>query len=355
MIEDVVVVDAVVHLSDMSDANLLDVPWAQRARELPLALGEALRPLHGDPTDFADRISVETMTRMVFEDSPTDVAISQVVPIFDYYADWWAPVQLQADFARANPGRAYFCGGVDPAYRGVDAALEHLEWQVTELDAISLKFYNGHVEKSWRCDDRELAYPLYERAGELGVDVLQFHKGFPFGLEDVEDVRPNDLQAAARDFPDLTFVIHHLGVPYFEETVLIAARFPNVHLCLGANLAFTPIAPRQVAEQLGRLLRDVGPDKLWYGSEAGLAGPPRPYLQAFWDLRMPEDLQVGYGYPEITHEDRRKILGGNCARVLGIDTGPFGTGASDDVVAAREQEAAETAGDRPAPAEVGAG
>lgn len=320
MIDDVFVLDSVVHLHDMSDENWsADVPWAARARELPLRMGEALRPLHGDQTDFRSRISVETMGRMVFEDSPTDLAVAQVVPIFDWYEDWWAPVQLQADFARAYPGRALFCGGVDPMHRGVDAALEHLEWQVRDLGAVSMKFYNGHVDKSWRCDDPQVAYPLYERAAELGIDVLQFHKGFPFGMENLEDVRPNDLQKAARDFPELTFVIHHLGVPYFDETLFIAARFPNVWLCLGANLAFTPIAPRQVQEQLGKCLAQVGADRLLYGSEAGLAGPPRPYLEAIMALEMPEDLQAGYGYPPFTHADKKALLGGNAARLLGID------------------------------------
>ncbi len=141
--------------------------------------------------------------------------------------------------------------------------------QVKELGARSMKFYNGHVEGTWRCDDREVAYPMYERCQALGIDVLQFHKGMPFGLSNVEDVRPNDLQGAARDFPDLTFVIHHLGMPYFDETVSIAARFPNVHLALSANLCFTPIAPRLVQTQLGRLLMEVEADKLLWGSEAG--------------------------------------------------------------------------------------
>ncbi len=149
--------------------------------------------------------------------------------------------------------------------------------------------------------------------------MLQFHKGFPFGLENIEDVRPNDLQRPARDFPELDFVIHHLGVPYVEETVSIAARFPNVHLCLGANLAFTPIAPRQVQEQLGRLLAQVGADKLSYASEGFLAGPPKPYLDAIMALEIPEDLRTGYGWPQITSEDKRGLLGANMARLLGID------------------------------------
>lgn len=320
MIGDLFVLDLVVHLHDMSDHNLLrNVPGADRSRELALQLGDALRPLHGDPTDFASEISVETMGRMVFEDSPTDMAMAQVVPIWDWFEDWWAPVELQAAFARAYPGRGLFCGGVDPAHKGLTAALEHLQWQVEDLGAMSLKFYNGHLGKTWRCDDEKVAYPIYEKARELGITVLQFHKGMPFGLQDVEDVRPNDIQGAARDFPDLTFVVHHLGMPYFDETVNIAARFPNVHLALSANLCFTPIAPRLVQSQLGRLLAEVGADRLLWGSEAGLAGPPAPYLAALMTLEIPADLRLGYGWPQLTHEDKRALLGGNAARLFGID------------------------------------
>ncbi len=31
--------------------------------------------------------------------------MAQVVPVFDWYDDWWAPVELQAEFARAYPGQ----------------------------------------------------------------------------------------------------------------------------------------------------------------------------------------------------------------------------------------------------------
>lgn len=339
MIDDIVVFDAVVHLHDMSDANLREqVPGAQRSRELALMMGEGLRPLHGDQTDFSSRISAEQMGRMVFDSSPTDLAMAQVVPIFDWFDDWWAPVELQAEFARAYPDRAFFCGGVDPAHRGLPAALEHLDWQVGELGAKTLKFYNAHIGKTWRCDDPELAYPIYERAAEHGVRVLQFHKGLPFGLSNVEDTRPNDLQQAARDFPELTFVIHHLGIPYFDETVNIAARFPNVHLCLSANLCFTPIQPRVVQMQLGTLLAQVGSDKLIWGSEAGLAGPPAPYLAAFMDLQIPDDLREGYGFPQITLDDKRKILGENYARLMGVD-----------LDAVRQRVKADTAATAPTP------
>jgi hypothetical protein len=64
---------------------------------------------------------------------------------------------------------------------------------------------------------------------------------------------------------------------------------------------------------------EVGSDKLLWGSEAALAGGPAPYLDAFMDMEIPEDLRVGYGYPQITIDDKRKILGENFARIMGVD------------------------------------
>jgi predicted TIM-barrel fold metal-dependent hydrolase len=195
-----------------------------------------------------------------------------------------------------------------------------------------MKFYNGHVERSWRCDDEQLAYPLYEKCRSLGIKVLQFHKGFPFGMSDLDAVRPIDLQRPARDFPDLTFLVHHLAMPYLDEMLWIAARFPNIWLSLASNLSFTPVAPRQVQEQLGKCLQLVGVDKLVWGSDAALMGNPTPYIKAFLDLEMPDDLRAGYGYPQITRADKAQILGLNFARLMGVD------------VAAKTRELAEVNG-----------
>ncbi|MFN3258695.1 MAG: amidohydrolase family protein [Ilumatobacter sp.] len=320
MIDDIHVFDCVIHLHDMSNDNL-DPRRADAwyVRDMQVGMGEMLRPLHGGDMDYATATSVEDMYRLVFEESPTDLAMAQVVPVFDWYPDFWAPVKLQHAMAEAYPDHVLFCGGVDPAFRGVQFALEEIERQTTELGAVSFKFYNGHLTDPWRCDDEEVAYPLYEKCREMGVNVVQFHKGVPFGTENLEWGRPNDLQAPCRDFPEMSFVMHHLAMPYFDETVAIAGRFPNMYLALSANLTFTAIAPRQVQWQMGNLLAKVGVDKLIYGSEAALAGPPAPYIQAFLDLEIPEDLCDGWGFPQITRDDKRKILGENFARVMGID------------------------------------
>jgi uncharacterized protein len=321
LIDDIFVFDHVIHVYDMSDANLrADRPDAPGAREQLLASGRRGRPDgYLADVDFARSWSIEEMYEMVFVEAPTDMAMAQVVPLFDWYEDFFAPVQRQHAMAAAYPERVLFCGGVDPLYRGLDDALDQLDHQIRELGARSIKFYNGHVPESWRCDDERLAYPLYERSRDLGVDVLQFHKGIPIGLQNVEALRPVDLQAPARDFPDLKFVVHHLALPYFDELLNIAMRFPNVYVSLTGVFNWFLIAPRRVQDIVGRLLMDVGAERLLWGSDAALLGSPGPYLDAFMDFQISEDLQDGYGYPPLTRADRELILGENFARLMGVD------------------------------------
>jgi predicted TIM-barrel fold metal-dependent hydrolase len=317
MLNGMFVFDCVIHAYDMSDENLReDRHDAELSRQQ--MLGPTKRPT-AQPLDYARRWSGEDLYDLVFNQAQTDMAMAQVVPIYDWYKDWFAPVKAQYEMAAKYPDRVLFCGGVDPIVGGLDEALYQLEYQVDELGARSIKFYNGHIDASWRCDDREIAYPMYEKCQELGIDVIQFHKGVPFGLQSVEQLSPLDIQGAARDFPDLKFLIHHLALPYFDEVVNIAARFPNVYLPLSGTFAHYLVGPRRVMEQLGRLLLEVGVDKLLWGSEAALAGGPRPYLDAIATMRMPESLMEDYGYPEFTDEDKRKILGLNFAKLMNVD------------------------------------
>lgn len=325
--KDVFIFDNVVHLYDLSDENLAR-PDSGLDRLTHLKIGKARRhPWQadtyggGDPIGgFARKWNVDELGKMLFEDSPTDMAMAQAVVLYDVYKEGFSPVQAQYEFARALPERVLFCGGVDPMYPSVQGALEEMERQVVEMGARSMKFYNAHIDgRSWRCDDSELAYPLYERGRELGINVFQYHKGFPITRARLEDLTPLDIQQAAMDFPDLTFAIHHLALPYFEETVYIAARFPNVVLVLSGTMHLPMIAPWQFKDYMGRLLRDVGSDRLLWGSEAPLLGNPQPMIEWFWEMEVDEELQERYGYPQITIEDKRKILGENQARLFGVD------------------------------------
>ena len=55
-----------------------------------------------------------------------------------------------------------------------------------------------------------------------------------------------------------------------------------------------------------------GSDSLWYGT-------PQWQLEAFWRFQIPEQIRQKWGYPKISDNAKRKILGLNAARIYGLD------------------------------------
>jgi hypothetical protein len=50
---------------------------------------------------------------------------------------------------------------------------------------------------------------------------------------------------------------------------------------------------------------------VWYGS-------PQWQIDALWRFQIPEELRKKYGYPQLTLDAKRKILGLNSAKLYGI-------------------------------------
>jgi uncharacterized protein len=315
MYNGIFVFDNVVHMYDNRHDNVID-PVAMNYMEKRFSMSGRL-----DVDSHAGRATtIEYAQKALFVDAGLDMAMAQTVPLFSYWRNGFAPAKLQYELHKARPERVMFCGGVDPVFQGITGALDEMTRQYKEWGSSSFKFYQGHhAGLTWRADDRRIAYPLFERMLELGVKVAQFHKGIPLGYEYVEDLAPNDLQQAAIDFPDMTFIIHHFGTPYIDETINISSRFENIWMSLSAIINLFPAAPWTVYECLGRAVRGVGADRLVWGSEAFAYPVVQPYIKALADLKMPEELQDRYGYPEITEAMKRKILGLNFARLMKID------------------------------------
>lgn len=318
--------DNVVHVFDMSEENLRDdEPTSTQAREHMTLINLPLRSPENRHYPFQQRWSTKEIHDMIFVDGGVDIAMAQAVPIFDWYKEWFAPLELNHRLAQEYPEKVIFCGGVDPIFHGVDGAVAEIERQIKELNARSFKFYNAHVRGGWRCDDEEVAYPMYRKMLENGVNVAQFHKGVPFGQQNMEELQCYDLQKAARDFPEMKFLIHHLAYPYLDQAFSIASRFPNVYLVASGVMNMSLVAPAMVAGWMGRIMAEVGSHKVIWGSEAPFHGSPDVYVEHFLDLQVPEEMQMGYGMPPMGLEDKKRILGLNFAEMLGIDVPASGT------------------------------
>ncbi|HJT58540.1 MAG TPA: amidohydrolase family protein [Ktedonobacteraceae bacterium] len=319
---DAFVFDCVCHVFNFDMNNAFGKPGQMFINHL-YAFHQVLTP-PGErllsPEEFLREWNIDEIAQMVFEESGTDMLVAQPLPLTDLFYDGLSQWEKCAAMAQKYPDRAVFWGSVNPLEG--KKALDLMERQVKEFGAKGFKFYNVRYDYGepfpWRMDDPRVAFPVFEKALELGVTTIGVHKGVPLGPQPIEHTQTWDMDGAAANFPDLNFIIFHVGLPFIDEVCWQLVRYPNLYASIAATLNFVVRAPRVFAENLGKLLFWCGEDKILYGGETPI-WHPRWALDAFWNFELPEDLVTGYGYPQLTTQAKKKILGGNLARLMGID------------------------------------
>ncbi len=319
---DAFVFDCVCHVFNFDKRNAFGKPGEMFIDHL-YAFHQVLTP-PGErvlgPEEFLREWNIDEIARMVFEESGTDMIVAQPLPLTDLFYDGLSQWEKCAAMAQKYPDRAVFWGSVNPLEG--KKALDLMERQVKEYGAKAFKLYNVRYDYGepfpWRMDDRRIAYPVFEKALELGVTTIGVHKGVPLGPQPIESTQAWDMDGAAANFPDINFVIFHVGLPFIDEICWQLVRFPNLYASIAATLNFIVRAPRNFAENIGKLMFWCGEDKILYGGETPI-WHPRWALDAFWNFEIPEDLVTGYGYPQLTTQAKKKILGGNLARLMGIN------------------------------------
>jgi predicted TIM-barrel fold metal-dependent hydrolase len=207
-------------------------------------------------------------------------------------------------------------GGVDP--RAPQAAKE-VERQVKECGVKGFKWYTAEwrgESRGWSAND-PMVFPCYEKCLELGIKNMHFHKGpavEPLTLAKF-DVR--DIDEPAWLYPELNFIVDHVGLPRLDDFCWIAARCPNVYGSLAVALAFIHNRPRFFAEIMANLLFWLGPDRIVYGTDFPI-WYPHWQLNEFMTFELPADIKAEFGV-DLTPEIKAKIVGGNIAKLYGID------------------------------------
>jgi predicted TIM-barrel fold metal-dependent hydrolase len=320
--DDAIVFDGVAHVFNFEKKNALG-PAGEMFNNHLYAFHNALTP-DGEPhlssEEFLRQWTVDEIDEMVYEQSTTDMLCAMPLPLTDLFRDGLSPWEECAELAARRPDRTMFWGSVNPLEGR--RALDLMERQVGEFGAKAFKFYNVRYDFGspfpWRMDDPRVAFPVFEKAQELGVNLIGVHKGVPLGPQPIEATQTWDMDGAAANFPDINFVIFHVGLPFIDEVCWQLIRHPNLYASIAATINFVVRAPRQFAEVLGKLLFWCGEDKIVYGSEAPI-WQPQWALDAFWNFEIPQDLVEGYGYPQLTEQAKRKILGENLLRLHGMD------------------------------------
>ena len=76
-------------------------------------------------------------------------------------------------------------------------------------------------------------YPLYAKCVEYGLPVFTY-VGAPGPLWPMDLNNPAHLDEVALAFPDLTIIAHHIGDPWTDMAVRLAARHENFYICTSA-------------------------------------------------------------------------------------------------------------------------
>jgi uncharacterized protein len=246
--------------------------------------------------------------------------------------------------------------------------LDYIRQQAEELKPDSWKGYNIGTSakldndplspmRQWRHDDEAVAYPTFELIQSLyekvkkekpGFNNICVHKGLVDNMPPRPEVgHPSDLPKAAKDWPKLNFITYHAciqpaffmydaylqakgtkmreGVPdiaWTTEYGVLCRDLPNTYAEIGTTWASAIVTfPTLAAHLMGQLLKFFGPDRVVFGSDSVWYGSPQWQIEALWRFQIPEAMQKQYGYPALTPETKRKILGLNSARLYGIRPG----------------------------------
>jgi predicted TIM-barrel fold metal-dependent hydrolase len=329
------------------------------------AVGKAgWNPALIDKPQTLEDLKFENYVKEVFLDSDTKVALISSAPS-EVPQDWFLtnPMTVAAR-ARINEqagGRRMFAHAIFTP--GQPGWLDEIDRAIEQDQPDSFKGYtigdNTHKDLSrhpWRIDDEKRVYPAYEKFAAAGLKNVCIHKGlFPPSVErQFPHLRPyvdvSDVARAAKDWPQLNFIIYHSGYRFpgggtpeealaaFEATgrvewVTDLAEIPqkhgvtNVYGDLGQVFALTAVSqPRLAAVIVGQLVAGLGHEHVVWGSDAVWTGAPQWQIEGLRRLEIPDDLQASFGFKPLGPADgpvKNAIFGENSARLYGFEITRF--------------------------------
>jgi len=315
--------------------------------------------LAGKPQTLED-LKYANWFKEMFLDSDTDVALISGSPS-EEKRDWFLTNEMKRD-ARQKVNDAagtrrclshmIFAPGYDGWLAEVDRCLEQDKPDSAKGYTVGDNTNKHLARRPWRMDDEKLVYPFYEKLLKAGVNIVCVHKGlFPPTTEAqfphlVPFANVDDLGRAARDWPQINFVIYHSAfrwtgmgnaaralaqfdatgrVEWTSDLADIPAKYgvSNVYGDLGQIFAQTTVAePRLCAALMGILIKGLGADHVVWGTDAVWTGSPQWQIEALRRLEIPEDMALKHGFAPLGPADgpvKTAIFGQNSAKMYRYD------------------------------------
>ncbi len=194
-----------------------------------------------------------------------------------------------------------FYNAPEKSSEGLDAT-EEIRKAIVEEGYKGFKVMLTFREK--RLND-QLIYPVLEAAHKYQVPIVM-HCGYPppgTRRNVLTYSNPIYIDEFASSYPRAKIIITHMGYPFIDIAIALAAQYPNVYLDL-SNLAY--MMPIRLKEMLLRAKEVIGVHKILYGS----------------DGNTPEMIEIAVNYFDtsdfLPKEDFEKIMGLNAMKLLNL-------------------------------------
>ena len=335
-----------IHTHHVADRKIIEVPPLIAYREVAGVWGN--KDLVGKAHKWED-LYLANYIKEMFMDSDTVMAVITGLPARTDAQNVTTPGEIIESRAEINglakSKRIIAHGLFSPDMGKSDLEAMHKQFEQLKIEA--WKGYPGQPladgSVGWWMDDEKVAYPSYEYSRKIGIKNICVHKGLPLPGWEIEHSSPRDVEKAAKDFPDLNFLIYHAGfkgvrdslsavndgfktktdVPWISDLCAMKKRNPgmkNVYMDLGTTFGMTVITqPLLCAFMLGLMIDAFGEDHVLWGTDSIWWGSPQWQIEAFRRLQMPEDLMNRFKFKPLTNQVKEKIFGLNSAKVYRID------------------------------------
>jgi predicted TIM-barrel fold metal-dependent hydrolase len=181
-----------------------------------------------------------------------------------------------------------------------NAMVAEIERCASEMGAKGIKLHpaEGHF---FPRDER--LWPAYEKIQELGLPMIT-HGGIFMMTPDVDYTKPSNFEPVLKSFPDLKLVIAHLGHGFWDESVALAKKYPNVYFDTSAVISGVEHLKVLSDDDSVELIRTLGADRVMFGSDY-------PWFSPALSLETLSQLPL-------TAAEKDKILGANARKILGV-------------------------------------
>ncbi len=198
--------------------------------------------------------------------------------------------------ARQHPQLVAFIG-LDPSM-SEDELLSEIDARLAE-GARGIKLHPA--AQRFYPNDRRL-WPVYDRAQQLRLPVI-FHSGaFALGPRPSDQAHPQHFPELLAAFPRLTVVLAHLGWGAIGGCAQIARAHPNAFFDCCAVINGTEPSPALSDDEAAAALRQVGADRVMFGSDY-------PWFDPLRDAQRIQRLPL-------SDAEKRMVLYDNAQRIL---------------------------------------